>query len=62
MLDLSTAVRNAILRHDQDELHEEVSSTSRAQSEGVDPGEDELAGASETARESILPMTYANIR
>ncbi|PNY29392.1 Uncharacterized protein TCAP_00699 [Tolypocladium capitatum] len=49
VLDLSTAVRSALVRHDEEEEHDDGSVAARVPSRSVDPDEDELAGASEAA-------------
>lgn len=51
VLDLSTAVRSALVRHDEEEEHDGGPAAARVPEQSVDPDEDELAGASEAACE-----------
>lgn len=67
MLDLSSAVQNALIEHDQDELPDNEPSTSQAHLDSVDPDEDELTRPSETPCESpitrlskCIPLTVSS--
>ncbi|KJZ77802.1 hypothetical protein HIM_02979 [Hirsutella minnesotensis 3608] len=51
--DLSNAVRDALIRHNEEELYDDPQPRSRARIRSVDPDEDELAGSYEPASQPL---------